>query len=143
MAVKKTEAVALSFLPQPTTETNTFNIDISHVNPFNGEEAQKATLAPKQESGNPVFGAEIVKETAKKTTVELPAAKRQNAFGILANYLKNIGSQVTEYDNAVKIVNQYMPNKYDTYAAIESNPRIAAIINTNQSYRAYLQANNA
>ena len=143
MAVQKAEAVALGFIPQITTENNTFNFDISKVNPFNGEEAQKATLSPKQENGNPVWGTEIVKEAVRKETAELPAAKRQNAFGILANYFKNIGSQVTEYDNAVKIVNQYMPNKYDTYDAIASNPRIPAIINTNQAYRAYLEENNA
>lgn len=142
MAVQKTEAVAFGFIPQTTTETNNFNIDISKVNPFGGAEAKKATQSPKQENGSPVFGAKIVTEAPKKTTAELPETNRQNAFGVLANYLKNIGSQVTEYDNAVKIVNQYMPNKYDTFTAIESNPRIAAIINTNQSYRTYLQENN-
>lgn len=143
MAVHKAEAVAWGYLSQSSTETNTFNIDFSRVNPFDGEEAQIAAQTPQPESENPVFGTEIVRESVRKETAELPAVNRQNAFGILANYIKSIGFQVTEYDNAVKIVNQFMPNKYDTFAAIESNPRIAAIINTNQAYRAYLEANNA
>ena len=142
MAVTETKGVTWGSIPPVSTGTNTFNTDIAKINPFGGTEGRTNTPSNSQ-NGAGVTAENMAKGTMPATVSELPEANKQNAFGVLANYFKNIGSKVTEYDNAVNIVNQYMPKKGDTLLAIESNPRIAAIINSNSAYRAYLEENNS
>lgn len=142
MAVTETKGVTWGSIPPVSAGTNTFNIDISKINPFGVTEG-KITKPSVPQNGAGVTTENTAKCTKPATVSELPDANKQSTFGILANYFKNIGSKVTEYDNAVNIVNRYMPTKGDTELAILSNPRIAAIINSNSAYRAYLEENNS
>lgn len=121
---------------QGLAEDNNFNS--SNINPFTSE--SKGYTTPKvnngNNSGNFLFGNEIVKDSTPKTrATELPQNNNVGAFSALSNYLKNTfkfaGNKVNEYDAAINNALKYMPSSGDMQILVESNPRIRAILQEN------------
>ncbi len=88
-------------------------------------------------SGNistPLFGSKIINDNKAKKEVRAEAPETQKGFiSTLSNYYKNIRYGITQLDAAadtnVKKALSYIPDRDSLYAAIDSNKRIAAILN--------------
>ena len=80
-------------------------------------------------SGNistPLFGSEIINDNTAKKEVRAKAPKTQKGFiSTLLNYITQLDVAA---DNVKKALD-YIPDRDSLYAAIDSNKRIAAILN--------------
>ncbi len=82
----------------------------------------------------PLFGTNIVTdEKAQAETIADTANTKPGFMSTLSNYYKNIKYGISQYDAAatpnVKKALSHIPDKESLYAAIDSNKRIAAILN--------------
>ena len=125
-------------LDQGLTEDNNFNS--SNINPFDKDTAQTTvTKTTTSNNGNTqLFGNGLVQEKNQNTNrnkSELPQNSSVGRFSALSNYLKNTfrfaGTKVNEYDAAINNALKYLPSSGDMQIAVESNPRITAILQEN------------
>ena len=125
-------------LEQGLTEDNNFNS--SNINPFDKDTAQTTvTKTTTSNNGNTqLFGNGLVQEKNQNTNrnkSELPQNSSVGRFSALSNYLKNTfrfaGTKVNEYDAAINNALKYLPSSGDMQIAVESNPRITAILQEN------------
>ena len=123
-----------------TTE-DSYSFNTSKINPFSADSKDTATVKSQYGSAaqNFLFGNGIVKEQKTKTiSSELPQNTNVGAFSALSNYFKNIvptfktaGNKVNEYDAAINNALKYLPSSGDMQILVETNPRIAAILQEN------------
>ncbi len=121
-------------------DNNSFNT--SNINPFTADSKEFAGAKPAENGSKTqtaLFGNGIIKDTQTKTKApDLPQNTNIGGFSALSNYFKNIiptfktaGNKVNEYDAAINNALKYLPSRGDMQILVETNPRIAAILQEN------------